>query len=103
MKRIEVNTQTGASAEIDLTPEEEAEASARTAAEASDPQRLKRAAIKQLAIAANADALMAQLANATLADIWQHVNDTFPALTVAQRKTIAIALAGAAMIFRERG
>jgi len=63
----------------------------------------KRAALRQLTLDANADALMTQLASATLVDIWQHVNDTFPALNVAQRKTIALALAGAAMVFRERG
>ena len=73
---------------------------------AQDPEEVaaeaKCAALRQLTLDANADALMTQLANATLADIWRHVNDTFPALTVPQRKTIAIALAGAAMIFRER-
>lgn len=41
MNRIEINVITGQSQVIALTPEEEADAAARTAAEATDPTRLQ--------------------------------------------------------------
>lgn len=102
MNRIEHNIITGETTVVQLTPEEEADAQARTAAEAADPDRLGRIAQAQLRAEAKATAMFAVLQSATLEQIDKWVDTNFAGMTAQQRSLLKLLAAVAGMYLRER-
>jgi hypothetical protein len=94
MNRIEINVVTGERIEVDLTPEEVADAEARTLAELNDPIRLLRIADAQAKEEAKADNVVQFLREHTPAECVDYVqtNVTDLASAKALMKKFAIVL-----------
>lgn len=102
--KIVVDVKTGEQTVVPLTPEEEADALARSAAEEAieAPKRDERAAIKQLHIDAKATAMYAAIQTATLTQIDNWIDTNFPALNAQQRALLKVLTAAAGAYLRER-
>lgn len=94
MERIEVDVKTREIKTITLTPEEEADSVARTAAEAIDPVRLQHIADAQSKAEAKADAIVQYLRDHTPAECANYVQDNVTDLASAKAflKKVAIVL-----------
>lgn len=74
MNRIEINVKTGEQVLTPLTPEEVSDAQARTAAEASDPERLRAIEDEESRATAKADNVIRYLVTHTPAECAAYVN-----------------------------
>lgn len=103
--KIVIDVQTGEQSVIPLTPEEEADAAARTAAEEAieAPKRAELAAQQALRAETKATAMFAAIQTATLTQINDWIDTNFPALTVQQRALLKVLTAAAGAYLRERG
>lgn len=100
--RIEVDVRTGQQSTITLTSDEEADAAARSAAEANDPKRREYVAQKQLLTDAKALVIFRALERASLVDIDTWVDANFSGMSIQQRAFLKMVAAGIALYLRER-
>ena len=99
-KRI-IDLKTGKDTVIPLTPDEDAAAAARTAAELVDPVRADIQAQQQLSLETKALVMFKALEKASLAQIDTWVDTNFSGMTAQQRAFLKMVAAGVALYLRE--
>jgi len=105
MSRIVVDVKTGEQSIVPLTPEEVADAVARTAAEEAveGPKRAERVEIKKLLVDAKSGAVFKAIEKMTSAQIEAWIDTEFAGMTKKQREFLSMLATAAGAYLRERG